>query len=461
MPELNKKTPTDNTKQLASGRILPLVVKFSLPATIGTVLNATYNITDRIFIGRAIGEDGLAAATLSFPMMMIIIAFGMMFGHGSCALISIRLGQNKKQEAEKILGQAFALFAGLSVVFMSVGLAFIEPIMRLSGASEAILPLAVQYARIIILGVFLHEISFGINSLIRGEGNIKASMITMILGAVLNMILDPIFLFVFKMGIQGAALATILSQAVAACWVLYYYLSKKSLLRLRLQNVKIFPYLTRQVVATGCPPFIMNVVACITQALIYNSLKFYAGDREIAVMGVIFTLMMLTFMPMIGLNHGTQPIIGFNYGAKNYGRVRHTAILNLLISTSICILMYIVINTLGKWLFMPFSSNEEFVTLGASALRKFMLLMPLIGTIFVTTNYFQAIAKPKIAILISLTRQAVVLVPAVLILPLFLGVDGIWYSCPVSDGIAFILAAILFARELKRLKILAACDTNE
>ncbi|MFI4913287.1 MAG: MATE family efflux transporter [Sedimentisphaeraceae bacterium JB056] len=455
MPESIEKVPNDNTHRLAGDKIFPLLIKFSLPATIGTVLNATYNITDRIFIGRAIGEDGLAAATISFPMMMIIIAFGMMFGHGSCALISIRLGQGNKPEAEKILGQSFALFAILSVCFTFFGLIFIEPLLTLFGASPNILPLAVTYARVILWGIFAHEISFGINSLIRGEGNIKASMVTMILGAVLNMILDPIFLFVLDMGIRGAAIATVISQIISASWVMYYYLSNKSFLRLQFKNIKIYPTLARQVIATGCPPFLMNSTACITQAIIYNSLGHYGGDTEIAVMGVIFTLLMLTFMPMIGLNHGTQPIIGFNYGAKNYQRVRHTAILTLIISTGICLLMYLVINLIPQLLFMPFSSNSDFINTGAAALRKFMLLMPMIGTIFVTTNYFQAIARPKISILLSMIRQVLILVPAVLIMPLFLGVNGIWYSGPASDCGAFIAAVILISRELKRLKVLS------
>jgi putative MATE family efflux protein len=455
LSELIKKGVTDNTSQLANARILPLLVKFSLPATIGTVVNGTYNITDRIFIGRAIGEDGLAAATVCFPLMMIIIAFGMMFGHGTCALISIRLGQDRKNEAEKLLGQAFALFAILSVVLTISGLIYIEPLLKLFGASESILPLAVSYARIILIGIFPHEISFGINSLIRGEGNIKASMTTMIIGATLNMILDPIFLFVLNMGIEGAALATIISQTVAASWVLYYYISRKSYLRLLVSNIKVSLALTRQVAATGCPPFIMNTVACVTQSIIFNTLSHYGSDTEIAIMGVIFTLLMLIFMPMIGLNHGTQPIIGFNYGAKNYDRVLHTVSITLLISTGICLMMYLIINIIPHWLFMPFSSNRQFIDQGAAALRKFMFLMPLIGTIFVTTNYFQAIAKPKISIFISMIRQVIILVPAVLALPLFFGVEGVWYSGPASDIGAFLFAAVFMTREIIRLQRLS------
>jgi Na+-driven multidrug efflux pump len=233
--------------------------------------------------------------------------------------------------------------------------------------------------------------------------------------------------------------------------VLYYYLGGRSYLRLHFSNIRISLELARQVITTGSPPFIMNIVACITQAIIFNSLGHYGSDTEIAVMGVIFTILMLTFMPMIGLNHGTQPIIGFNYGARNYRRVLNAVSLNLLIATGICLTMYTVINLIPQWLFVPFSSNEQFVKTGAAALRKFMFLMPLIGTIFVTTNYFQSIARPKIAVFISMIRQVIVLVPAILILPRFFGVDGIWYSGPASDVAAFIAASILMTNEILRL----------
>ncbi len=418
----------------------------------GTILNATYNIVDRIFIGRAVGEIGLAAASVSFPVMMIMMAFGIMFGSGSGALVSIMLGQRRKEEAEAILGQAFALYTILSVCFTAFGFMFMDELLTVFGASPTILPAAKEYLSIILIGVFVHEISFGISCLIRSEGNIKASMIAMIIGAGLNMILDPIFLFWFKMGIKGAAFATVAAQTVSAVWVLYYYLGGKSHLKLRLKNIRVRWDSAKQVMIIGCPQFLLHIIACVTQAIIYNSLHYYGGDTEIAVMGVIFTILMLVFMPLIGITHGIQPIIGFNYGAQNYERVRRTVKITLAVSTIVCVLMYVVIMLFPRWLFLPFSSDERFISIGVHASRRYMMFMPLIGTIFVATNYFQAVARPKMAIMLSIVRQVIIFTPALLILPRFLGVDGIWFSCPISEIFTFIIAVFLIKKELKNLK---------
>ena len=418
----------------------------------GTILNAAYNIVDRIFIGRAIGETGLAAASVSFPVMMIMMAFGIMFGSGSGAMVSIMLGQKRKQDAEVILGQAFALYTVLSVCFTAFGFIFIDKLLITFGASPTILPAAKEYLSIILIGVFVHEISFGISCLIRSEGNIKASMTTMLIGAGLNLILDPIFLFWFDMGIKGAAIATVLAQSVSAVWVLYYYWSGKSHLKLHLKNIRINPASARQVIAIGCPQFLMHIIACVTQAIIYNSLHKYGGDTEIAVMGVIFTILMLVFMPLIGITQGIQPIIGFNYGAQDYCRVHQTVKITLALATTVCVVMYLIVMTIPQWLFIPFSSDERFISIGAQAARKYMMFMPLVGTIFVSTNYFQAIARPKTAIVLSIVRQVLIFAPALLILPRFLGIDGIWYSCPLSDAGTFIIAAVLIKKELKNLR---------
>jgi Na+-driven multidrug efflux pump len=274
----------------------------------------------------------------------------------------------------------------------------------------------------------------------------------MLIGAGLNLILDPIFLFVLDMGIKGAALATVLAQSVSAAWVIYYYLSGKSHLKLLWKNIRINPASAKLVTMTGSPQFLLNIIACVSQAIIYNSLHFYGGDTEIAVMGVIFTIAMLVFMPMIGISQGTQPIIGYNYGAEKYSRVRQTAIMAIILSTGICVAMYIVIITIPQWLFIPFGGDDNFITIGTHAIRRYMLCMPLVGTIFVTSNFFQAVAKPNKAIFLALVRQVITFIPALLILPRFIGVDGIWYSCAVSDGVSFTIAAALIIKELTKHK---------
>lgn len=450
MSDFKGNKQTDNTYKLANHKILPLLIRFAIPATTGTVVNATYNVVDRIFIGRAVGESGLAAITVSFPIMMIMMAFGMMFGYGSCSLVSIKLGEGNKLDAERLLGQAFALYTILSVVFTIFGLIYLEPLLRIFGASEKVMPLAKDYMTIILIGIFVHEISFGINSLMRGEGNTKAAMVTMLIGAGINIVLDPIFLFVFSMGVKGAAIATVIAQTISMFWVLHYYMSGRSLVRLRYNYIRIYPALTKKVIATGSPMFLVNTAHSITHAIIFNSLGFYGSDTDIAVMGIIFTLLTLIFMPMIGITQGAQPIIGFNHGAKRFDRVRQTVMLNLKISTGICLTAYVIVMAFPKWIFVLFSPDENFSDTGAYAVRRFLLAMPLIATIFVTSNYFQSVARPKIAVFVML-RHIFILMPAILILPKFWAVDGIWYSGPISDVIGFIIALVFMVVELKKL----------
>lgn len=440
------------TQQLGREKITKLLIHFSIPAVIGTFMNSLYNVVDRIFIGQGIGAEGLAAAMIAFPIMMMVMAFGMLIAFGSNALISIRLGEKKKEEAEEILGQALFLFFIFSVSFTTGGLLVLKPMLRLFGASEQVLPYAMEYTRIILIGVLFHEISFGMNNFIRGEGNPRVAMVTMIIGAGTNIILDPIFIFVLKMGMSGAALATVLAQLLAALWVLRYYLGGKSVLKLHRHFFTIKLNLTRSVVIIGSPPFVMNIANVFILAFVNNALKLYGGDIAIAVMGVIFTIYTINFMPIIGISQGAQPIMGYNHGAKDYSRVKDTLVLAIKIVTVFCLAATALIWLFPKYTFLPFSrGNRELIELGKHAIRITMSMFPFIGFMVIVSNYFQATARPQISLFLSMLRQVLVLIPCVLILPRFVGLDGIWYAYPISAAFSFLTCLIFYMREVRKL----------
>jgi len=444
-----------------------LLLKFSLPAMLGTMMNAAYNIVDRIFVGRTVGDEGLAALTVSFPIMLIMMGFGMMFGFGSTALISIRLGQNRRDEAERILGQGVCLFTILSIVFMVFSLSLLTPLLRLFGATDNILPYARQYMTVIVFGVFFHEISFGVNGFIRGEGNPSAAMVTMLLGSCGNIFLDWLFVWRWGWGVQGAALATVLAQGVAASWVFYYYLSGRSLLKMRWKYIRIDPQLTRRVMILGFPPFFMNIANCVQYAFMnnrlatYGALTPYGGDKAIAVMGGIFSILMVVIMPIIGLSQGMQPLLGYNFGAKNHRRVGRTLRTAMTVATIICAASWCVLFVAPEFLFSLFAKDDPgFIELGAHAIRRFMFCLPLIGMMIISSNYFLATKRPLIALSLSITRQALLLIPLVIFLPMRFGLDGVWMAAPISDGGAFIVTNIVVFVELRRLKRLASEESD-
>jgi len=439
--------------RLMGERSIPaLLVSFSIPAIIGMVVQAMYNVVDRIFIGRGVGALGIAGATIGFPIMLIIMAFGMLVALGANALISIRLGEKRMGAAEQVLGNAVVLLVLLAVALTAGGLIFLTPLLRLFGASETVLPYAREYMRIILMGTIFQSIGFGMNNFIRGEGNPKIAMLTMIIGAVLNMILDPIFIFVFGMGIKGAAVATVISQGVAATWVLFYFLGGKSQLKIHLHNLRLDNGIVGSIVAIGSPPFAMQLAASGIHAILNNQLLRYGGDLAISAIGIIWSIAFMIIMPIIGLNQGAQPIIGYNYGARMYGRVKRSLQLSILAATVWVILGFIPTQLFPRALIGLFNQeNEELLTLGAHAMRTFMIMLPVIGFQIVSSGYFQAVGKPKQAMILTLSRQVLLLIPFLFILPYFFGLNGIWYSGPASDFGSALLTGTWLLVEIRQL----------
>lgn len=443
----------NRSKQLEEESIGKLLMKFSIPAIIGMLVNALYNIVDRIFIGKGVGSIGIAGIAVGYPVALILMAFSMLIGLGANALISIRLGQKREKDAELILGNAMTSLIVISIVISVLGLIFLEPILTLFGASKNVLPYSLDYMRIILVGAPFQAVGFGMNNFIRGEGNPKIAMATMLIGAILNTILDPIFIFSFNMGIKGAAYATILSQAVSAIWVLSYFLGSNSLLKIRKENLKIQSNIIKEIVTIGLAPFSMQIAASMVTVLLNNNLKNYGGDVAISAMGTINSITMLILMPIFGINQGSQPIIGYNYGAKNYDRVKKTLKLAIFFATCIVTTGFIITQTIPAKLISLFvkKSEVEMIQVAAKGIRIYLSMLPVIGFQIVSSNYFQATGKPKQSMLLSLSRQVLILIPALLIMPKLFGLKGVWLASPVSDLIASIITAIFLIKDIKHL----------
>lgn len=442
----------DRSKQLGEDKVLSLLIRFSIPAIIGMLVNSLYNIVDRIFIGNGVGSLGIAGAAIGFPIMLILMACSMLVGIGANSLVAIRLGEKKKDEAEQIMGNALILLVGLAIVISTAGLMFMNPLLRLFGASEEVLPYAREYLRIILWGAAFQSVSMGMNHFIRSEGNPRMSMFTMLIGAILNIILDYIFIFIFGWGIAGAAFATIISQIVSAVWVLSYFLSGRSLLKLRTENFKLKLSIVKRIFAIGAAPFLMQVAASVLNAIMNKSLNIYGGDIAISGMSAVSSIAMLFLMPIFGINQGAQPIIGYNYGAKNYDRVKNTLKLAISAATVVVMFGFVITRLYPEQLIAIFNrEDKELIRFGAHALKTFLIFMPIIGFQIVSSNYFQAVGKPLQASLLSLSRQVLVLIPAMLILPSFYGLEGVLYAGPLSDLVSSIITAIFLFNELRHL----------
>ena len=453
----------DRSKQLGEEGIGKLLMKFSIPAIVGMLVNALYNVVDRMFIGHiggGVGKLALSGVTVTFPIANIIMAFGMLVGIGTAALISIKLGQQKKEEAEHILGNALTLIIIISILVTTVGLIFLEPMLLKFGASKETFPYAKEYITVILIGVVFQNIGFGLNNTIRSEGNPRIAMFTMLIGGILNTILDPLFIFVFNMGTRGAAIATVISQAVNTIWVLSYFFSGKSVLKIRYKNLKLDTKVIMSIFAIGMSPFSMQLAASVVTIISNRSLVKYGGDLALGAMGIIMSISMFVLMPIFGINQGCQPIIGYNYGAKKYDRVKHALKLGILAATTITVTGTVIIQLFAKQLIGIFNKDPQLLAIGIHGIRIYLFMLPVIGFQIVSANYFQAIGKAKISMFLSLSRQVIILIPLLFILPRFFDLNGVWISGPSADAIASILTAIFLFVEIRHLNKLHGEDKD-
>lgn len=450
----------DRTARLGHEGVGRLLVSFSIPAIVGMMVQALYNIVDRIFIGNGVGSLGLAGITVSFPIMLIGMAFGMLIGVGGGAVLSISLGEGKKDYAQRVLNVSVFLSIAISVALVIGGYAFLDPLLSFLGASEAVLPYARTYMRIILLGVIPNSLGFGLNGFIRAEGSPRTAMVTMLIGAILNTVLDPLFIFVFDMGIAGAAWATIISQTLSAVWVLAYYLGPRSHLKLRLGEMRPRADIVIRIAAIGSAPFAMQLASSALNAILNMQLKTYGGDLAISAMGVIYSFVMLILMPIFGLNQGAQPIIGYNYGARNRERVVKATELAILVASVITTLGWLATRIFPAAIMAAFSAKDaELIALGSRAMRIFFALFPIVGFQIVASSFFQAIGKPRQAMVLSLSRQVLFLIPLLVILPRFAGLQGVFMASPIADVLSAAVTGTFFWLELRRMRRDAAAAT--
>ena len=449
--------PEAHANRLGIDSIPRLLWDFSLPTIVGMVANALYYFIDRYFIGGTLQATGLAAMHVTFPLSLILMGFSMLAGFGAAALVSIRLGQHHNEDAQIVLGNCASLLVLLSILISIGGYFYIDRLLVLFGASEAILPYARDYAHIILLGAVCQLLGFGLNAIIRAEGNPRISMLTMLLSVVVNAILAPIFIFGLGWGMKGAGWATVGAQASTAVWVLCYFNSKYCLLRLRLRNLVPHPALFGNILAFGAPAFAMQIAASLLNSIINYQLKNYGGDTAISMMSIIYSCAMLIFMPIFGLNQGTQPIIGYNYGAKLFPRVRKTLWIAVLAASCFCAAGFVVVMLYPSAIVNILSKGDpNLMVMGNAPMRLALLAMPLLGFQVVCSGYFQAVGKPRQAMVLMLSRQLLLLIPAVLILPLFFGLTGVWMSMPTADILSTVLAAVYMCFEMPHLSAAAA-----
>ncbi|MDP4090444.1 MAG: MATE family efflux transporter [Bacillota bacterium] len=451
-----------NKNELGTESVGRLLLKFSIPAVVGMLVNVLYSIVDRIFVGQYVGAIQLSGVAVTMPISNVIMAFGMLAGIGASALVSIKLGQHKTEEAEKALGNAFSLLIIFSILLTVAGIIFLEPILRMLGASPVTMPYAKQFAFIIILGLMFQNVSMGLNNIIRAQGNPGIAMTTMLIGAALNFTVNPLLIFVFKLGVRGSALSTVISQFVTTAWTLLYFTRSGSLLRLKLKNMRLEMGIIKQIVAIGMSAFTMQLAASLVTVTFNSGLERYGGDLAIGAMALVNSVAMLVLMPIFGINQGVQPIIGYNYGAKNYHRVKEALKYAVMAATVITTVGFIFIELFPGQIIRVFNNNSaDLISMGTRGLAIFHVLLPIVGFTIVCTNYFTAVAKAKLSMLLGLLRQVIVLIPLIIILPKFFRLDGIWMAQPCADFITTVITALFIVTEMRKLNTQAAEEADD
>ncbi len=443
---------------LATEKTGKLIAKFAIPAVASGVVSALYNIVDQIFIGNSVGLLGNGATNVAFPITTICLSLLLLISIGSAANFSLELGKKNQKRAMEICGNGLILLGLAGIVLMVGILAFLQPLLNLFGATADNLPYALAYTRITAIGIPFLVFGMGASHLIRADGSPKYAMISITVGAVLNCILDPIFIFGFDMGMEGAALATIIGQIVSAILVFCYFFRFKTQ-ALAKEHFRLKGKHVVQIAALGAAACINQLALLAMQIVLNNSLRHYGAlsgygsDIPLACVGIISKIFSIFISIYIGISQGCQPIFGFNYGAKNYARVKETYKKAYLIELAVSVVAFVIFQLFPRFVIGIFGNGtEEYFQFGIRYLRIFMMLIIISGIQPLTSNFFSSIGKARLGIFVSLTRNVLFLIPLVLIFPLWWGIDGIMYAGPVSDGAAFLLAMVFVIREMKKME---------
>ncbi len=440
------------TLELGTKPVGKLLAQYALPAIIAMTAASLYNIIDRVFIGQVVGPMAISGLAITFPFMILAAAFGAAVGVGAATTISVKLGQKDYESAENILGNTITLNLIIGLAFGGICLLFLDPILRFFGASDTTLPYARDFMQIILAGNVFSHMYFGMNAVLRAASKPRMAMFATIFTVAMNILLDAVFILWWHWGIKGAAFATVISQVLALCWQMKLFSNKNELLHLKRGIYKLKANLVRNIISIGISPFLMNACACVIVIFINNQLVKFGGDIAVGAYGIANSIAMIFIMFVIGLNQGMQPIAGYNYGAQQYGRMMR--VVKLSIITAICIM-------LTGWtlaMFAPyycarmFTKDPELIKGSIKAIQIIMMMYPFIGCQMVITNFFQCIGKVKISIFLSLSRQLLFLLPLLVLLPNFYGINGVWASMPTSDLISVIVAISIMTVYLRRFK---------
>ncbi|MBN2543886.1 MATE family efflux transporter [bacterium] len=437
---------------LADVNVGKLLRKLSVPATIGMFVMSTYNVVDTIFVGHGVGTLGIAGVAIVFPFQIFVLAISLLLGIGGASIISRALGAEDYNKAYHTLGNLILMAVILSLVITIAGELFINKILGVFGCTVEIFPYAHQYLQVILLGTIFRCLVIVANSIMRSEGRARNSMIMLVMSAVINIILDPIFIFVLNMGVRGAAIATVIAQVCAFVYAAYFFYSDRSSLELKLFHLYPQHKLVGETMAVGASAFSQNIAAVILVIIMNNALVRNGGELAIALFGIINRLTFMFFTPVIGISQGFQPIAGFNFGAKKLNKVRETVKIAILWSTLISAVGFIIMMFFPGLLLSAFSRDPQLLEMGTPLLRIVIALMPIIGFQVIGSTMFQAFGHAVKAFILTLSRQVLILIPLLLILPSFWGVTGVAVAFPVSDLCSAVITSIFVIPTLRKLK---------
>ncbi len=452
---------TDRKQELANDPIGPLLIRYAAPPMVALFVSALYNVVDTIFVGQGPGTLALAGLAICFPIQMTIMAAAMGVGVGTASMVSRNLGAKDQRRAERAAGTSFTLTGIIAIVINVLGLVFLEPLLKLFGATEAVLPYAADYLSIVLFGSFFLGIAVSSHNVARSEGNVRIAMTSMIVGAVVNLVLDPIFIFGLDMGIRGAAIATVIANISSFTFICVYFLRGKSMLKITRRDLIPDPSVLPGVFGIGSGVFVSMVAGNLMAIPVNGLIGEYGEDVHFAIMGVINRSMMFFFMPIFGLVQGLQPIIGFNYGARDYPRVIEAVRKAALYATILSGIAFAILMIETERVLSIFSSDAELIDEGASIMRIVILVMPFVGFQMVGGSLFQSLGRALPAFVLTLSRQVLLLLPLVFIMPHYYGLQGLWFAFPMADGLACSMTVTWVWLEIRALGRRVALPADE
>ncbi len=446
--------------ELGSKPVGALLWQYALPAMVAMVASSLYNIIDRSVIGQVVGPEAIAGLGITFPFMNLSAAFGAAVGVGASTCISVKLGQRDYATAQHLLGNTVTLNLIIGLAFMAVSLIFLDPILRFFGASDATLPYAREFMEIILAGNVVTHMYFGMNAVLRAAGKPRHAMYATLFTVACNIILVIAFVWWFRWGIRGAALATVTSQSLALCWQMRLFSNKHELLHLKKGIYKLKSVLVRNIVSIGISPFLMQTTSCVIVIFMNNQFVRYGGDMAVGAYSIANSMVMVFFMFVMGVTQGMQPIVGYNYGAQKFDRMMRCVWMAIAVATTILLAGWAVSMLFPRQIARMFTTDPTLLEMSARGIMLDMLVFFVVGSQAVITNYFQCIGKVRISIFLSLTRQLILLLPMAYVFPFFWGLDGVWYSMPVSDFLAFAFTIPIFMLHIRKFKSYGQTGNN-